>query len=389
VSVGDKPAMPSTRGSVPLAVMRARLEGTLIQAAKTALASGISWYLAADPLAHGVLAVFAPLAALLTVQVTIWQSVARGLQRVLGVVVGVLVAGGFGHLVGVNAWSVALTIFIALLLGRALRLGVQGSIQVPVSALLVLVLGAATRSYGIDRVIDTALGAGTGIVVNLVVFPPTHIDDAASAVASLARTLGSLLRDAAASLDQRRRGMPSAQDLQAMLDTARQLGNQVGSASDAVRRAAEACRWNPAGRRRGALLERLRLAIPILEMVERQVRGITRAVAEAGPEWALPARTSEALGRLLEAVAGELDSWPPVDLVAGSSPAQTAPRPAVDTLYVSALRSLRGSGLPPQSAALATSIAVDAHRIREELAWAPAPSEPALGWTALFDRADA
>ena len=73
-----------------------------LQAAKTAVAAGISWFIAANLMGNSI-PVFAPLAALLTVQVTVWDSVARGLQRVLGVVVGVLVASGFARLAGINA----------------------------------------------------------------------------------------------------------------------------------------------------------------------------------------------------------------------------------------------------------------------------------------------
>jgi uncharacterized membrane protein YgaE (UPF0421/DUF939 family) len=149
-----------------------------LQAAKTAVAAGISWFIAANLMGNSI-PVFAPLAALLTVQVTVWDSVARGLQRVLGVVVGVLVAYGFARLAGINAWSIALVIFVSLLAGRALRLGQQGSIQVPVSALLVLVLGATTGGYALDRVLDTMVGAATGILVNVVVVPPTQVKGAA------------------------------------------------------------------------------------------------------------------------------------------------------------------------------------------------------------------
>ena len=336
----------------------------------------------------GVLSVFAPLAALLTVQVTIWQSVARGLQRVLGVMVGVVLAGGFGYLAGVHAWSVALTIFIALLLGRALRLGIQGSIQVPVSALLVLVLGATTGSYGVDRVVDTAIGAGTGILVNLVAFPPTQLGQASAAVAGLARALAALLRDIAAGLDRGPSGdMPQAPHPDSLLAAARQLGSQVVATSDAVGQADEACRWNPAGRRSGPALERLRTALPVLAMIERQVRGIARAVAEAGPGWGLPEATAEALNRLLTDVAAELDAWWDAGGPVGSTLPVSAREPEADQLYIAALRSLRGSGLTPHSAALATSIAVDARRIREELEWQPAASGPGAGWAALFDRA--
>ena len=48
-----------------------------LQAAKTALAAGASWFIAADVMGNTI-PVFAPLAALLTVQVTVWDSLARG-----------------------------------------------------------------------------------------------------------------------------------------------------------------------------------------------------------------------------------------------------------------------------------------------------------------------
>ena len=87
--------------SEALGLLRDRLEGPLLHAAKTAVAAGFSWFVAANLLGNQI-PVFAPLAAVLTVQVTIWQSVSRGLQRVAGVMVGVLVAGVFAHLAGIN-----------------------------------------------------------------------------------------------------------------------------------------------------------------------------------------------------------------------------------------------------------------------------------------------
>lgn len=132
--------------------MPARLSGAMralapaaLHAAKTAVAAALAWFVAAQVL-HNNVPVFAPLAALLVVQVTVWESVSRALQRVVGVVIGVLVAYGFARLAGINTWSIAVVIFVSLLAGRLLRLGQQGSIQVPVSALLVLVLGTTTSA---------------------------------------------------------------------------------------------------------------------------------------------------------------------------------------------------------------------------------------------------
>jgi hypothetical protein len=388
-----------------LAALRGRLEGTLLHAAKTAIASGFAWFVTADLLGNQI-PIFAPLAAVLTVQVTVWQSVSRGLQRVAGVMVGVLVAGAFAHLAGIHAWSIALVIFVALLVGRALRLGPQGSIQVPISALLVLVLGAATGGYGLDRVVDTAIGAAAGILVNLIVFPRTHLEEATARVHSLAEGLAALVENVATGIDHREPAVathhepaaathhePAAatpsENPETLLGAARLLGRQVTVAARAVSRAEEACRWNPAGRRRRAAVESLHAAVPVLEMVERQVRGIARTVAEAGPSWDLPTSASTPLARLLRQVATELASWrppDPEDAPAGAAALLSEPSTVDrDGLYEAVLGSLRGSGLTPHAAALVTAIAVDARRIREELSWRPTATIRAPGWRSLFN----
>ena len=392
--------------SEALELLRGRLEGPLLHAVKAAVASGFSWFVAANLLGNQI-PVFAPLAAVLTVQVTIWQSVSRGLQRVAGVMVGVLVAGVFAHVAGIHAWSIAVVIFVSLLVGRAMRLGTQGAIQVPISALLVLVLGATTGGYGFDRVIDTAIGAACGILVNLAVFPRIHLGEANARVRSLGEALASLVRgvatwvtsaEAATVTSPRDPALTSApadtaaaavpEDPDSLLGAARLLSDQVTAAARAVSNAEESWRWHPAGRRQRDAVENLHAAIPVLQMVEREVRGIARTAAEAGTSWDLPAPAALALARLLIQVASELESWWPPDQVGGETGAAT-PRSELlsadqDGLYEAVLDALRGSGPNPHAAAAAAAIAVDARRIREELSATPSSPLEAPGWRSLF-----
>jgi|GEM_PF-774552 hypothetical protein len=392
--------------SEALGLLRGRLEGPLLHAVKTAVASGFSWFVTANLLGNQI-PVFAPLAAVLTVQVTIWQSVSRGLQRVAGVMVGVLVASAFAHVAGIHAWSIAVVIFVSLLLGRAMRLGTQGSIQVPISALLVLVLGATTGGYGVDRVVDTAIGAACGILVNLAVFPRIHLGEANARVRSLAEGLGSLVRGVAAWVDRAEAATgtspenpaptsplgdaaaaPPPEDPDSLLVAARLLSDRVTAAARAVGNAEESWRWHPAGRRQRQAVENLHAAIPVLEMVERQVRGIARTAAEAGTRWDLPPPAAAALTQLLIQVASELEGWWPPDQVGGETGAAT-PRGELlsadqDGLYEAVLEALRGSGPNPHAAAAAAAIAVDARRIREELSATPSSPLETPGWRSLF-----
>src|ERR1700729_1238227 len=73
--------------------------GQVFLAAKTAVAAGLAWAaaLAADPHSRPY---FAPLAVLLVVQPTVYDSLSRAFQRGAGVVVGGVAALGGRHLPG-------------------------------------------------------------------------------------------------------------------------------------------------------------------------------------------------------------------------------------------------------------------------------------------------
>jgi uncharacterized membrane protein YccC len=326
------------------------------------------------------------------VQVTVWESVSRGLQRVLGVVVGVLVAFGFARLAGIHAWSIALVVFVSILAGQALHLGQQGSVQVPVSALLVLVLGAATGGYAVDRVVDTAIGAGVGVVVNLVVVPPTRLDEARREVRDFAQALADLLRQVGRDL-----GTPG-RDLSAHLAPARQLSAEGMVAALAVNRSATALRWHPTGRRDRPALERLLAAAKALNLVERPARGIARALADAPESWRPPPSLAEPLCRLLLGVADEVDTWavratlprPPGasgagDEGGGGGDGTESGEGGTAELYHQALLAARAPDVQPETAAIASAIALDAQRISGELRGGPdVPPAGPFDWRSLL-----
>src|SRR5579875_4070047 len=104
---------------------------------------------------------------LLVVQPTVYDSLSRAFQRVAGVVVGVTAALTVSHFLAPDAWSIGIIIFVGLLLGWAVRLGPQGAVQVPVSALLVFLVGRATPGYGGERIVDTLIGSGVAVIAVL------------------------------------------------------------------------------------------------------------------------------------------------------------------------------------------------------------------------------
>jgi hypothetical protein len=83
------------------------------------------------------------------------------------VVVGVAAALAVSRVLGPSAWSIGIIIFAGLLVGWTARLGPQGVVQVPVSALLVFLVGQATPGYAGERLVDPLIGAGVAVVAVL------------------------------------------------------------------------------------------------------------------------------------------------------------------------------------------------------------------------------
>lgn len=272
--------------------------GLGLRVVKTGLACGLAWLIAERLLADG-LPVLAPLAALLTVQVTIYRSVTVGLQRAAAVVAGVLLAMLTARLLGLHAWSIGVVTAAALVVGQALRLGPQ-SVQVPVSALLVLALSGGSNIYPRDRVLETLLGGAVAVVVNLVVVPPLFTGSADQRLARLAADIAGLLEDVATGLAE---GWDRVR-ARDWLGRARQLHESLDETRETLMRAEESVRYNPRRAGRRSETSHLRAALTALEHTAFQVRGIARTLTDlvtTAPDAA--ARLSPGYGELLAAAA--------------------------------------------------------------------------------------
>lgn len=242
---------------------------------KAALASAIS-YLLARWWIGSRFPVFAPLAAMLTVQATVLETVRTGVQRSIGVVCGVLVAFVFGSAVGVHWWSIGLLVLLASLIGRSLALTTSGATQVAVSALLVLILSDGSNSYAIDRVLETLLGAGVGITFSLAFFPPVHIGDSGKALRELAEGLAATLTNDANAI---RDDWPGT-NWPRRLDKARTVETRLTRAREAVKRGGESVQYNPLGRGAQPTVGHQQEALRLLSRAFSMVLGMTRAFAE-------------------------------------------------------------------------------------------------------------
>lgn len=252
-----------------------RLEawGISLQVVKTAMAAGLAWALA-GAIFHTQKPYFAPLAAILSVQATIAESLSRGVQRIAGVVAGIVLAIFFTHWLGLDAWSLALLVFVGMAAATRLKLGPQGIPQVAISALMVMAVGSVVHRYAWYRLFETALGAVVAVMVSALVWPPDLTPEASQSVRLLAVGVSALLEQMRGDLIE---GL-KPEEANRHLARARVIGGGLERARRGLNRARTSVRWNPWHRDTKTRLDRLGQAVTVLDHVLMQIRGVSRTL---------------------------------------------------------------------------------------------------------------
>ena len=250
--------------------------------------AAVASYVVAVALFPGTQPLLAPLTAMLVVQVTPISLLASGLDRVLSVVAGVALAVVFSAVVPLEWWSLGLLIGVSIMIGQVLRLR-SNLIEVPISAMLVLGVGAlGAESAAWQRFTETLVGAGVGIASNLVFPPKVASDDAGNALKELADGLARLLRGAADQLSEPdatgRNVGAAATD---WLDDARRVTHDIPRIGAALIRAEQGRRLNVRAIGKPNAGPGLRQGMEALEHSAVAIRAMFRAVHDAStdPEW--------------------------------------------------------------------------------------------------------
>ncbi|GAB3689595.1 hypothetical protein GCM10027589_56930 [Actinocorallia lasiicapitis] len=229
-------------------------------------------YLLAELLLPVEAPLLAPLTALLVVQVSSYQTVKHAFQRVLSVGTGVLVAVAVAGTLHFSWWSLAIAIAVALVLGHALKLN-DHILEVPISAMLILQLG--TEAAATDRVVETIIGAGVGLLAGLVA-SPVKIRPAAEAIGELGGSTAALLDDIADGLGT----VPDERSAARWMERSTRERHEIRQVEAALDQAEESARLNPRARRAELPGPFMRDALDTLEHAAITTRGLTRCVAD-------------------------------------------------------------------------------------------------------------
>src|SRR5919199_3395557 len=115
---------------------------------------------------------FAPIAAIVTLGVTLGQRTRRAIEIAVGVSVGIAVADLLVLLIGSGTWQLVVIVLLAMVAAILLGSGTLLVTQAGASAVLVVTLQPPDEA-GITfaRALDAAIGASTALLVGRLVLP--------------------------------------------------------------------------------------------------------------------------------------------------------------------------------------------------------------------------
>lgn len=256
----------------------------------TALAASIAWQIGNRLLPNGGLV--AAIVATLTVRISLHKSIREGMGQLLGTAIGVATALVALHFFGLGFIPVFVTVILSLVASRTLHLGEVASINVPISALIVIGPGLA-ESTAVHRTVSTLIGTAIAIAFSYFAHPKTPAGRTIDRISELAHLSADLLGEMSEAV-----AIGYSQEVAGrFLAKSRLLVEEIPKVRVQALEARSYARWFPAANRDEAqvLYER---GIAIEHSVV-QVRTISRTLFDIARNQNLPANITEKIAYAL------------------------------------------------------------------------------------------
>lgn len=279
---------------------RWRSRGFLI--AQCAVTAGLAWWLGRVLLSHET-PFFAPVAAIIVLNVSYGNRLRRGLEVALGVAVGVGVGDAFVHVFGTGVWQVMVVVALAMSVASLVGAGQLMTIQAAVQSVIVTTL-LPDPSQGFGRWLDAVVGCALALAVATVA-PSAPLRKPGILAAQLLQELAATLRAAARALRDQN---PEAAD--DVLDRARAAEAELERLQEAADEGLAVVRQSPFRRRQLGTAQAYAELTEPLDRASRNLRVLARRSAVAAwrgndvPESYL--QLMETTAGLAERMAGDL-----------------------------------------------------------------------------------
>jgi len=261
-----------------------------------AVSAAVAWLVARELLGHKQ-AFFAPVAAILTLGLTVGQRGRRAFELGLGVALGIAVADLLVIAIGTGAWQLAIVVGLAMVAAVLAGGGVLLVNQAAVSAVLVVTLQSASSGLSGARFIDALIGSAIALLANALV----PIDP----LRTVRREAEPLLRELAATLEQIAVTLETsdADEAGAALTRARSLDRRTEALSEALDVGRETTVLAPSRRGARADLAPYAAALASIDLAVRNTRVLARrALAAVEQNDRVPAAAIAAVRELASAV---------------------------------------------------------------------------------------
>ncbi len=242
------------------------------QVAVTGIACATAWQIGDLVLKRGGLV--AAIVCGLSIRVSLHKSVREGFGQIVGTAIGASVALLSVWLFHFGFISVGITVVLSSVVARGLHLGEVASVNVPVTALIVIGPGLS-ESTATTRLISTLIGAATAIIFSYFSHPKTPagrtIDQISTLATRAAALLGKMSEGVAAGYNQDEAGE--------WLAKARLLVEEIPQVRAQALEAKSFARWFPTAEKDVA--EELYIRGVAVEHTVVQVRTIARTLFDS------------------------------------------------------------------------------------------------------------
>lgn len=281
----------------------------LLLATKAALAAAIAWIIAiAIPGTPSEYPYYAPLGALLAMYPTVAGTLKLGLQTVVGLTLGIILAY-IAVWAGDPDWlTIAFVVGVGVLLAGTLKRTAGGGSGVASAGLFVLVIGNENLGYSLGYFIQTVIGVGVGLTVSALIVPPLHLNDAVGRMSQLRRTAARQLQEMGEALEQ-----DWAEDDPRWALRRADLSASSRNAQAALKYADESRKGNVRTRFHPRDVEADYRHVSVLDVVASHTLNITNMLQDGmhgtATEHAVPESVQPALHEAFTAVGNVLDLW--------------------------------------------------------------------------------
>jgi uncharacterized membrane protein YgaE (UPF0421/DUF939 family) len=239
------------------------------------VAAGLAWVIATDVLGHKQ-PFFAPVAAIITLGLTISQRGRRAVEVAVGVAIGIAVGDLLVLAIGVGAAQLALVVMLSISLAIFLGSGQMLANQAAVSAALVATIQPPTHGVTFARFLDALVGGAVAVIVSGLLLPADPLRTVRRAARPVLDELAATLDDIAVAILERDRSLAEA-----ALVRARGIEELIVEFADAVSVSRETTRYAPPRRRFRARVEDYAGVATRIDLAVRNVRVLARGTIRA------------------------------------------------------------------------------------------------------------